>query len=108
MLTEFVDQLSAEAGAPQPRSATAFPTLDNFNEDSTIALQWKDLAQDRVYQIKTAWNINTQHRTSFVLSLQTADGFCYTAWACGIRTKELLQNPNMLDDKDRQLFNKLE
>ena len=111
MLTEFVDQLSAEAGAPQTTSSSAaaapppFPTLDDFNEGSTGAMRWKDLVQDRVYQIITARSINNQHRTSFVLSLQTADGFCYSAWACGMLTKELLQNPSMLEDKIRQLFN---
>ena len=50
MLTEFVDQLAAEAGAPQQSAAAAasFPTLEDFNEGSTGALKWKDLAQDRV------------------------------------------------------------
>ena len=57
MLTEFVDQLSAEAGAPQPISTAAFPTLEDFNEGSTGALKWKDLIQDRVYQIISAGSI---------------------------------------------------
>ena len=49
MLTEFVDQPSAAAGAPQPTSAlAAFPTLDDFNEGSTGAMKWKDLVQDRL------------------------------------------------------------
>ena len=89
MLIEFVDQLSAGVGAQQPTSAAAFSTLEDFDEGSTGALKWKDLTQDRVYQILTARSINNQHGTSFVLSLHTADGFCYTAWACGI-----LQNPS--------------
>ena len=80
MLTKFIDQLSAEVGAPQPTSAAAaFPTLDDFNDGSTGAMKWKDLVQDRVYQIITAHSINTQHGTSFVLSLQTADEICYSA-----------------------------
>ena len=51
MLTEFVDQLSVEAGAPQPTSAATFLTLEDFNEGSTGALKWKDMAQDRVYRL---------------------------------------------------------
>ena len=40
MLTEFVDQLSAEAGAPEATSsAAAFPTLEEFDEGSTGALK---------------------------------------------------------------------
>ena len=29
---------------------------------------------------------------------------CYSAWACGMLTKELLQNPIMLEDKNLRLF----
>ena len=75
MPSEFVDQLSAEAGVPQPTSAAAFPTLEDFDEGATGALKWKDLTKDRVYQILTAQSINNHYGTSFVLSLQTADRF---------------------------------
>ena len=103
MLTEFVDQLAAEAGAPSASTTAALPTQNEFDEGATGALKWEDLVTDRVYQILSAWSIHTQHGTSFVLSSQTADGFCYTSWACGILTKELLQNPSMLEDQ-RRLF----
>ena len=76
MLTEFVDQLAAETGAPSASTTASFPTLDEFDEGATGALKWKDLVTDRVYQILSARSIHTQHGTSFVLSLQTADGFC--------------------------------
>ena len=33
------------------------------------------------------------HRPSIILSLQRADESCYSAWACDMMTKELLQNP---------------
>ena len=71
---EFVDQLNA----PAP----AFPTLEDFDAGSTSeALTWKDLAQDTIFQIISAQSINTQHGTTFLLSLQITDGFCYSAWA---------------------------
>ena len=105
MLTEFVDQLAAEAEATTASATTAaFPTLDDFDKGVTGALKWRDLVKDRVYQVLSARSIHTQHGTSFVLSLQTADGICYTAWACGILTKELLKNPSMLVDKKRRLY----
>ena len=72
MLTEFVDQLTAEAGtthssisdipntghpqhwrilmkAGHPQHWTS-PTLEDFNEGSTGATKWKDLVQDRLEQ----------------------------------------------------------
>ena len=82
-LREFVDQLNA----PAP----AFTTLEDFDTGSTSeALKWNDLAQDTIYQIISTQSINTQHGTSLLLSPQTADGFCYSAWACRMLTKELL------------------
>ena len=77
-LTEFVDRLND----PAP----AFPTVEDFNtgSESESTLKWNDLTQDTVYQILTAQSINTQHGTTCILSLETADGFCYSAWACGM------------------------
>ena len=99
-LTDFVDQLSAEATTEVPPS-TGFPTLGDFNDNSTGALKWKDLLVDMIYQVRSARSIYTQHGATFILSLQTADVFCYNAWACGMVTKELLQNPSMLEDKQQ-------
>ena len=85
-LTGFVDQLNAPG--------SAFPTLADFNASSTSeALKWTDLVQDAVYQIVSTRTVNTQHGQSIILSLQKADGSCCSAWACGMLTKELLQNP---------------
>ena len=97
-LTELVDRLSD--------TAPLFPTVEDFNTGlaSESALKWKDLTQDTIYQILTAQSVNTQDGTTFILSLQTADGFCYSAWACGILTKEILQNHMMLEDKSLRLF----
>ena len=82
-LTNFVYQLYA----------TVFPTLDDFSASSTSeALKWKDLVQDTVHQIVLTLTGNTQHGPSVILSLQKADRSCCSAWACGILTKELLQN----------------
>ena len=39
MLTEFVDQFAAEAGAPSASATAAFPTLDEFDEGATGALK---------------------------------------------------------------------
>ena len=92
------DQLSGEAAVPPHK---IFPSLGDFNDNSTGALKWKDLLVDMIYQVRSARSIHTQHGTAFILSLQTADGFCYNAWACGMLTKELLQNPSMLEDKQQ-------
>ena len=104
MLTEFVYQLAAEAEATTTSTAAAFPTLHDFDKGATRALKWRELVKNRVYQVLSARSIHTRHGTSFLLSLQTADGFCNTAWRCGILTKELLQNPGMLEDKSRRLY----
>ena len=99
-LTDFVDQLSAEATTALP-PPTVFPTLGDFNNNATGALKRKDLLVDTIYQVGSARSIHTQHGTTFTLSLQTADGFCYNAWACGMLTKESLQNPSILEDKQQ-------
>ena len=96
-LTNFVDHLHA----PAP----AFPTLEDFDAGSTSeTLKWNHLAQGTIYQIVSAQSINTQHGTTFIQSLQTADWFFYSDWACGMMTKELLQNPMMLEGKRLRLF----
>ena len=82
-LTDFVDQLKV------------FPKLEVFNASSTSeALKRTDLEQDTAYQVSTR-TVNTQHGQSIILSLQKADGSYCSAWACGMLTKELLQNPIM-------------
>ena len=95
-LTGFVDQLSAPASAfsTLAPASSSFPTLVDFNVNSTSeALKWTDLAQDAEYQIVSTRTVNTQHEQSIILSHQKADGSCCSAWACGMLTKELLQNP---------------
>ena len=89
---------SLTAAVPQP---TGFPTLGYFDDNSSGALKWKDLLVNTIYQVRSARSIHTQHGTTFILSLETADGFWYNAWACGMLTKELLQNPSMLEDKQQ-------
>ena len=84
-LTDFVDQLNA------------FPTLEDFNASSmNEALKWTDLVQDTVYQIVSTRTVNTQHEQSISPSLQKVEGSCCSAWACGMLTKELLQNPMVM------------
>ena len=101
-LTDFIDQLSAEATtAVPPPTTTGFPSLEDFNDNSTGALKWKDLLVDTIYQVRSARSMHSQHGTTFILSLLTAGGFCYNACACGMLTKELLQNPSMLEDKQQ-------
>ena len=58
-LTEFVDRLN--------EPAPAFPTVEDFNTGSASesTLKWKELAQDRIYQIFTVQRME-QH--SFYLS----------------------------------------
>ena len=83
-LTDFVDRLNAPAAT--------FPTMADFNASSTSeALKWTYLVQDAVYP-----SANTQHGQSIILSLQKADGSCCSAWACGMLTNELLQNPMVM------------
>ena len=71
-LTDFVDQLSAEATAAVP-PATGFPTLGDFNDNLMGELKWKDLLVDTIYQVRSAQSIHTQHGTTCILSLQTVD-----------------------------------
>ena len=77
----FVDQISA------------FPSLSDFN---VTALKWTDLDQNVVYQITSTSTVKTQHGQSVILSLQKADGSSCSAWACGMLSKELLQNPMIM------------
>ena len=58
-----------------------------------------NLVQDTVYQIMSTRAINTQHRPSIILSLQKDDGSCCSALACGMLTKELIQNPMVLNSR---------
>ena len=77
----FVDQMDS-----------AFPSLSDFN---VTALKWTDLDQD-VYQITSTFTGNAQHGQSVILSLQEADGSSWSAWACGMLSKELLQIPMIM------------
>ena len=72
---------------------SAFPSLSDFN---VTALKWTDLDQNVVYQITSTRTVNTQHGQSVILSLQKADGLSCSAWACGMLSKELLQNPMIM------------
>ena len=72
---------------------SAFPSLSDFN---VTALKWTDLDQNVVYQITSTRTVNTQHGQSVILSLQKADGSSCSAWACGMLSKELLQNPMIM------------
>ena len=95
-LTGFVDQFnnSVSSFSMLAPASSAFPSLADFNASSmSEALKWTDLVQDAVYQIASTHTVNTQHGKSIILSLQKADGFCCSAWACGMLMKELLQNP---------------
>ena len=88
-LTDSVDQLNAPA--------SAFPTLADSNASSTSeVLKWTYLVQDTVYQVVSTRTVNTQHGQSIILSPQKSDGSCCSAWACGMLTKELLQNPMVM------------
>ena len=80
-LENFVDQISA------------FPSLSDFN---VTALQWTDMDQNVVYQITSTRTVKTHHGQSVILSLQKADGSSCSAWACGMLSKELLQNPMIM------------
>ena len=70
-----------------------FPSLSDSN---VTALKWTDLDQDAVYQITSTRTVNTHHGQSVILSLQKADGSSCSAWACGMLSKELLQNPMIM------------
>ena len=78
-LTNVVDQIDS-----------AFPSLSDFN---VTALKLTYLDPDVIYQITSTRTVNTQHGQSVILSLQKADGSSCSAWACGMLSKELLQNP---------------
>ena len=80
--TNFVDQMDY-----------AFSSLSDFN---VTALKWTDLDQDVVYQITSTRTDNTQHGQSVILSLQKVDGSSRSAWACGMLSEELLQNPMIM------------
>ena len=91
-LTGFVYQLSAPA-----LTSSSFPSLTDFNANTTSeALKWTDLEQNTVYQIVSTRTVNTQHGQSVILSLQKADRSSWSVRACGMLTKELLQNPTMM------------
>ena len=81
-LTNFVDQMDS-----------VFPSLSDFN---VTALKWTDLDQDIVYQITSTRTVNTQHGKSVIISLQKADRSSCSACACGMLSKELLQNPMIM------------
>ena len=81
-LANFVDQ-------------SAFPSLADFSA-VTDALEWTDLEQNVVYQIVNTHTVSTQHGQSVILSLQKADGSSCNAWACGMLSTELLQNPMIM------------
>ena len=94
VLTYFVDQLSAPGAL---FSALTSSSLTDFNASATAnALKWTDLEQNVVYQIVSTRTVNTQHGQSVILPLQKADRSSCSVWACGILTKELLQNPTMV------------
>ena len=70
----------------------SLPSLADFSA-GTDALKWTDSEQNVVYQIVSTRTVNTQHGQSVILSLQKADGSSCSAWACGMPSTELLQNP---------------
>ena len=83
-LTNFVNQL-------------VFPSLEDFSTAATAdALKWTNLEQNVVYQITNTHTVNTQHGQSVILSLQKADESSCSAWACGMLSTELLQNPMIM------------
>ena len=93
--TDFVDQLSAPgASFSALASSSSFTSLADFNASTTSeALKWTNLEQNTVYQIVSTRTVYTQHGPSNIQSLQKADGSSCSVWACGMLTKELLQNP---------------
>ena len=93
-LTGFVDQLNAPASSFSALTSTSFLSLPDFNASSSSeALKYTDVVQDVVYQIVSTRTVTIQHGQSFILFLQKTDGSCCSAWAYGMLTKELLQNP---------------
>ena len=92
-LAGFVDQLKAPASSFSALASTSFPSLTDFTAiSSREALKRTDLVQDVVYQIVSTRSVTNQHGQSIILSLQKANRSCCSAWACGMLTKELLQN----------------
>ena len=63
---------------------------------TTEVLKWTDLTHDSVSDCVNAYSYNTQHGQSLILSLLGADESSYSAWTCGMLTKELLQNPMLM------------
>ena len=79
-------------------SFSALTSLADFSAAATAdALKWTDWERNVVYQILSTSTVNTQHGQSVILSLQKDGGSSCSAWACGMLTEELLQNP---DDDD--------
>ena len=86
-LTNFIDQLDAPS----------FPSLADFSPAATAgALKWTDLEQNVVYQIVSTRTVNTQDGQSVIPYLQKADESSLSAWACGMISTELLQNPMVM------------
>ena len=76
---------------------SASPSLADFNAAAaTDALKWTDLEQNVDYQITNTRAVNTQHGQLVNLSPQKADGTNLSAWACGMLSTELLQNPMVM------------
>ena len=73
----------------------SFPLMTDFSAGND-ALKWTDLEQNVVYQIINLLTVNTSHGQSVILSLQKADGSSCSAWACGMLSTELIQNPMVM------------
>ena len=94
-LADFVDQMDAPSFSAL--TSSSFPSLTDCSAAAAAdALKWTDLEQNVVYQIVSTRIVNTQHGQSVILSLQKAERSSSSAWACGMLTKELLQNPMMM------------
>ena len=92
-LANFVDQKDA----PSFSALTSFPSLADFSVAATAdALKWVDLEQNVVYQILPTRTVNTQHGQSVILSLQKDGGSSFSVCACGMLSRELLQNPMIM------------
>ena len=90
-LADFVDQMDASSFS----ALTSFPLLKDFSAEATAdALKWTDLDQNVVYQIVSTHTVNTQHGQSIIVLLQKDDRSSCSA--CGMLTKELLQNTVMM------------
>ena len=66
---------------------------DSCAAATTDALKWTDLEQNVVHQILSTCTVNTLQGQSIILSLQKDGGSNFSVWACGMLSKELLQNP---------------